>query len=498
MLRPSIIVLPLLLAAAAHGQDASTARGEYIATLAGCVHCHTADGGTPFAGGLTLDTPFGKLATPNITPDETGIKGWTLEDFTRVLHEGKNKDGAPLYPAMPYTAFTKITDEDVAALWSFISSLDPVENKVEVNLLPFPFDVRASVGVWQAMFFEEGRFKPNDEFDDQMNRGAYIVEALAHCSACHTPRNPLGAQIESKRFQGAATEQWYAPDISRGPNSVLTKWDEAGLTEFLSGAHARNIPSFGPMNEVTTSLSEVTSEDVAAIAAYMLKGQPLPEDSTANKVTALPEDMAQLGDGVFDSNCKSCHGEDGKGIPGVAASLVNNGGVIAKSPENVVNVLLQGIAPTQDYGVMPSFAEKLSDEKIAAVANHVRRSWGNDGARLANAELVAHLRSLDGPADPAVDLAVNCRSVPSDAVTPELQKALSERAQTTNPTQDDLAAIATAYAKAKPDLSSSERLTVMSGLYCRELAIAEPDMPKAPFVSAQIAFVQALGEVNPD
>ncbi len=496
MQRTLTATLALLAATAVQAQEDQNDRGVYLKNLAGCVHCHTAPDGEPFAGGLTLQTPFGKLVSPNITPDETGIGGWTLEDFTRALREGKNHEGQPLYPAMPYTAFTKLTDEDVEGLWSYISNLEPVENEVEVVQLPFPYNIRSSVGVWQAMFFEEGRFEPNPDFDDQLNRGAYIVEALAHCSSCHTPRNALGAQIESRKFQGNHTEQWYAPDISRGPNSVLTKWDEEGLTGFLSGDHSNNIPAFGAMGQVTSSLSQVSEEDVAAVAAYMLKGQPEVEDGEVASLEPLSEEQAAMGDSLFESNCLACHGEDGKGEPGVAASLVSNGGVVAKVPDNVINVLLAGIAPNEDYGVMPSFAEELSDEEIAAVANHVRRSWGNEGEEIASAELVAYLREIGDPVDPSVDLAVNCRSVATEAITQDLQDALSERAQSTDVTTDGLSDISQSYASERPELSQSERVIAMSALYCRELAIANPDLSVADFNRAQISFLDAVTDVT--
>ncbi|MGY9050359.1 MAG: c-type cytochrome, partial [Rhodobacterales bacterium] len=479
-------------------QEDQTNRGAYLTDLAGCVHCHTGPGGAAFAGGLTLNTPFGELVSPNITPDETGIKGWTLEDFKRALREGKNHDGAPLYPAMPFTAYTKLSDDDVASIWSYISTLDPVENKVDVIQLPFPYNIRTAVGVWQAMFFDPGRFEPNPDLDDQMNRGKYIVEALAHCSSCHTPRNALGAQIDSERFQGAQTEQWYAPNITRGPNSVLTKWDEEGLINFLNGNHANNIPAFGPMGQVTDSLSKVSTEDVAAIAAYMLRGQPKPEDAEKIEPKPLSEEELALSDSVFEANCVSCHGKDGAGAPGVAANLVGNGGVVANAPDNVVNVLLQGIAPNDDYGVMPSFADVLSNEEIAAAANHVRRSWGNAGALTANADLVAYLRDLNGPPDPSVKLAVNCRSVADETVTTELKQALSERAQTTRVETDGLATLAADYANARPELSEGERLTAMSGLYCRELAIAHPDLSVSQFTTAQMAFLDAVSEAAKD
>ncbi|MFZ5963802.1 cytochrome c [Thalassococcus sp. BH17M4-6] len=473
-------------------------RGAYLVNMAGCSHCHTAAEDKPFAGGVALQTPFGTLVAPNITPHETGIGGWTQEEFTRALREGKNQDGEPLYPAMPYEAFTKMSDEDVAAVWAYISTVEPVDNAVETVQLPFPYNVRPAVLVWQEMFFEPGRFEPDPARDDETNRGAYLVEAFAHCSSCHTPRNALGAQIASQKFQGGAAEQWYAPDISKGPDSVLTKWSDQDLIAFLSDEHSRNIPSFGPMSQMTNSLSKARPEDVAAIAKYMLTAQPEVDETEPTDPAPLDPDVATLGASVFASNCQSCHTETGEGTPGVAASLVANGGVVARSPNNVISVLLQGIAPNESYGVMPSFADKLSDEEIAAVANHVRRSWGNEGIEVATPSRVASLRALNAEPDGAVDLAVNCRSVADDAVTPDLAAALSKRVEDGTEGASGLEEMANAYADARPEMTRGERLVAMGAIYCRELAIANPDMTRDRFISSNLSFVEDLGKALRD
>ncbi len=465
-------------------------RGAYLTNIAGCTHCHTARDGQPFAGGQTLVTPFGNLITPNITPHETGIGGWTQEQFTRALREGLNEEGKPLYPGMPYESYTKMSDEDVAAIWSYVSTVEPVDNEVETVQLPFPYNVRSAVEVWQSMYFEPGRFEPDPDHDAQTQRGAYLVEALAHCGTCHTPRNAMGAKIESRRFQGASAEQWYAPDISKGPNSVLTKWNEEDLIGFLSDEHSRNIPAFGPMSQMTNSLSKATPEDVAAIAHYMLNAQPEPEDTVTVDIEPLPADVASLGASVFASNCQSCHSETGEGKPGVAANLVNNGGVVAQSPNNVISVLLQGIAPNDDYGVMPSFADTLSDEELAAVANHVRRSWGNEGPELATPSLVDRLRAQNPEPEGAVDLAVNCRSVSDEALTDDLKTALSERAQDPSDDAASLSETAAAFVAARPEMTRDERLLSLGALYCRELAIANPGMAEDDFLSANLSFME--------
>ncbi len=335
------------------------AHGKYIATAADCQSCHTSNPDQPFVGGVELKTPFGTLAAPNITPDkETGIGNWTRADFEGALRHGIAKSGLPLYPGMPYTSYTKMTDADLDALWAYMRTVAPVKHDVTVNRLPFPFNVRPSVYAWQAMFFEADRFQPDPSKSAEFNRGAYLVEALAHCSSCHTPRNALGAQINSRFLQGGKIEEWFAPDISNGEASTIRDWSKARLTNFLRGhTAAHRVTPFGQMAKVVyDSLSQLTAEDVGAIAAYLKERKP-GETGTKPQFVSLTTEQRDTGRGIYEGRCMSCHGKSGEGVAGLGAKLAGNEAVSKAKPYNVLSVLLEGIEPHGIWGTMPPFAD---------------------------------------------------------------------------------------------------------------------------------------------
>ena len=225
------ILIAIAAPTASAQQQDQVKKGEYIAIAADCNGCHTATEGKPYAGGVELKTPFGKLVAPNITQDkETGIGDWSRDDFEKALRQGIGKDGQPLYPGMPYTSYTKMTDADLDALWAYMKTVEPVRRKIESNQLPFPYNVRSSVFAWQALYFEPGRFEPDPSKSDMFNRGAYLVHALTHCSACHTPRNTLGGAVSDQDLKGARVESWYAPNISNDENSIIHDWSKDRLT----------------------------------------------------------------------------------------------------------------------------------------------------------------------------------------------------------------------------------------------------------------------------
>ena len=214
-------------------------RGAYLAKAADCMPCHTAIGGKPFAGGLKLNTPFGGVYSPNITPDpETGIGRWTYENFKNALHDGIRADGSYLYPVMIYDAFTKITEDDLKSLWAYFRSLPPVKQQNQGNELYFPFDIRLAMSPWRFLFFTEGYFKPDPAKGAQWNRGAYLVEALAYCGDCHTPRNFMGATIQSEWLQGARIDDWYAPNITADALRNVNKWDRRASSPSCATAPA--------------------------------------------------------------------------------------------------------------------------------------------------------------------------------------------------------------------------------------------------------------------
>ena len=310
-LRKSLAVLPAALmfiaslsaAPAAHAQQAAAQhraapqtlaqRGEYLARAGDCISCHTANGGVPFAGGYRLDTPFGALLAPNITPDpKTGIGLWSADQFYRAMHEGVNRHGQDMYPAMPYDFYTRITREDSDAIYGYLRTLAPVVNAVNINQLRFPFNQRWSMAVWRELYFTEGTFKPDASKPTSWNRGAYLVEGLGHCSSCHSPRNALGGIEKDKAYTGASIDGWFALNLSSNLHTGLGSWTTAEIATYLkTGAVPGKTTALGPMAEVVcNSTSHLTDADLAAMAEYLKSippnsslrtGKPAPDPARA-------------------------------------------------------------------------------------------------------------------------------------------------------------------------------------------------------------------------
>lgn len=478
----------------ANADDALIKSGAYVTNAAGCAACHNSPDGTPFAGGLVLKTPFGPMATPNITSDkQTGIGEWTFEDFQNALHKGINKDGDPLYPAMPYVHYTLMTDDDLKAIWAYIQTIAPVNNTVDVNQLAFPFDVRASLYVWRARYFTDERFQPDSSESDEWNRGAYIIKALAHCGACHTPRDALGGSITSRALQGAQVEEWYAPDISNGPRSVIRDWDVERLASFLSGESENNHVALGSMQRVVDDLGRMHPDDVKAVAVY-LKNQPETDtEPPAPRGVAADQATRERWADVYAANCVSCHGTNGEGLDGVAASLVGAGGVIAAEPDNIISVLLEGVAPRGDYGLMPSFRTVLSDEEIAGVANHVRTSWGNDAPANATPAMVVTLRNMTEAA-PGTTAAATCPAVAADMSNEAIRKEVTGMAGMSSLDNEAMGRLAKAYKEAFPDATLTDTITNLGGLFCRD--VLATGASKGTVVSRQLSFMNALVDID--
>ena len=247
-----IVYSLLLLGAASASSQSLIERGEYLARAGDCVSCHTANGGAPFAGGLRLDTPFGYMLTPNITPDaDTGIGRWSGNDFYRALHMGVNKRGQDIYPTMPYDFYTRVTRADVDAIYAYLRTVKPVRNAVDINHLDFPFNVRMAMGVWRELYFKEGTYQPDPTKSASWNRGGYLVEGLGHCSDCHSPRNLMGGIEKSKQFQGAVIDGWFALDLTDDISTGLGSWSAQELaTYFKTGVAKDKTTTLGPMAEV--------------------------------------------------------------------------------------------------------------------------------------------------------------------------------------------------------------------------------------------------------
>jgi len=411
-------------------------RGRYVALAGDCMPCHTGAPKEEFAGGLGLNTPFGIIYSPNITPDdETGIGKWTFADFKNAVHDGIRADGAYLYPAMPYTAFTKIKDDDLKALWAFLRSLKPINKPQKANGLGFPFNIRDMMFFWRVLFFDEGTFKPDKSKSAHWNRGAYLVEALAHCNACHTPRNLMGATIPSERFEGAQIDTWYAPDITEKALKEVNKWDTARMVAFLKAGATKNSTTLGPMNVVVhDSLSHLKESDIAAIATYMLG------DDTGQGDTVEPAKVAELtpkeeshGKALYASHCAMCHQKTGEGMKGKVPPLAGNPTVEATQPYNILSVVLGGVKARDGYLTMPSFAATLTNQDIADIANYVRITWGNRAEPDTSPQMVASWRSQVKPPAAAKTASKDKTTADASSSKPGASSSASTSAKTAAP-----------------------------------------------------------------
>ena len=358
------------------------ARGRALATVGDCVACHTATQGEAFAGGLSLTTPFGNIMTPNLTPDvATGIGRWSADDFARAMHEGIRPDGGHLYPAFPYTYYTKVTREDTDAIYAFLRSLTPVSNAVDRSTLPFPFSIRASMIGWNALFFTPGVFVPDDQKSATYNRGAYLVEGLAHCGACHTPMNAVGASRFSEAFQSNRLDNWTAPNITADSRLGLGKWSVDEIVTYLRTGQTKTSIASGPMAEViSNSTSKMPEQDLKAMAVY-LKERGAAGSAAPAAVSADDKRMV-TGRAIFVDTCAACHTQTGAGIENIFPRLAGNPIVVQDDPTTLIRVIVTGARgsatdarPTAP--AMPSLGYRLSDEQLAAVVTYIRNSWGN-------------------------------------------------------------------------------------------------------------------------
>jgi mono/diheme cytochrome c family protein len=477
---------------AAPGKAASGAhaRGKYIALAADCASCHTAPQGKPFAGGYALQSAFGTIYGPNITSDpETGIGAWSKADFERALRQGKRKDGAYLYPAMPYESYTKMTAADMDALWLYIKSIPAVRNTVPKNTLPFPLTIRSGLAVWQDLYFKPGLFQPTPAKDAQWNRGAYLVNALGHCNDCHTPRNVAQGLEMQHSMSGAQISGWYAPDISNDSLSKLNSWKTDELAGYLkTGLKPGNVKSFGPMQEVVSdSLQYLSAADLKSMAVY-LKDQDSGSTAVAATKAKLPEESIVRGRRLYEDNCSSCHQRDGKGISGSAPALAGNDAITAGEPYNIIMAMLEGFAPQGSWGAMGSFAS-LSDDEIADIANYVRTAWGNGASPNAAPWSVGNWRAHASAPSQETREALLCPSLPQAVMQPALDagpaavtQAASDRAK--------MSKLVDSYLSARPKSSTGELIEALSAEYCRAVAA---DHVSQPLMSARVAdFAQRV------
>jgi mono/diheme cytochrome c family protein len=366
----------------AGGQDfAGIERGRYLTTAADCDACHNGPGTSPFAGGRSVETPFGIILAPNITPDrETGIGAWSDVDFDRAVRQGRRRDGSLLYPAMPFAYYAKMSRDDVRAIRAYLNTLAPARNKVAPNQLPFPFSIRASMNVWDALYFAPGAFRSDGAQSPAWNRGAYLVEGPGHCGACHTPKTLLGGDETSQAFQGYAIQGWFAPDITNDERRGLGGWSVEDIVAYLKTGHNRIAAATGPMaEEVALSSSRMTDTDLGAIATY-LKAQP----GRTDVVATLPSsDQAMTSGGaIYRDVCSGCHAIDGKGVPNLFPALADSSSVRSDDPASLIRVILRGARSVATSAeptapAMPAFGWQLNDEQLAAVVTYIRNSWGS-------------------------------------------------------------------------------------------------------------------------
>lgn len=379
------------------------AQGEYVARTADCVACHTTEHDKPFAGGLPMGLPMGNIYSTNITPDKaTGIGNYSFDDFKRVLREGMTPDGSNLYPAMPYPSYTKMTDDEIEALYAyFMHGVQPIHQENQAPDFYWPLTMRWPLKFWNWMFLEKGAYQPKNEQTDEWNRGAYLVQGPAHCGTCHTPRG-LAMQERaydetgSEFLSGADIASWHAFNITSDPNSGIGHWSTDELVQYLkTGNVAGKGQAAGQMGEaVEHSFSHMTDADLQAIAVYMKTvpavndGDTQPRDSYGApsddflRLRAQPEARDIPGDRgarVYLENCAACHGPGGQGSPdGYYPSMFHNSVIGTDYHNNLINVVLDGVQRKTSGSdvLMPAFRDHLSDEDIAALTNYLSRQFG--------------------------------------------------------------------------------------------------------------------------
>ena len=355
----SALALALIGGTAARAQNTDkqsfevVEHGRYMATAADCTACHTVPGGKPFAGGGALETPFGTLLAPNITPDvQTGVGGWTDDEFVNAVRNGVGHDGIHLYPAMPYTYYTRMTRDDVLAIRAYLATVQPVHNLVIANQLPFPFNQRESLIGWNDLYFAPGEFKPDPSKSEEWNRGAYLVEGAEHCGLCHTPKNAMGGDENARTMQGSVLENWYAPDLTDNSHVGLGDWSIDDIALYLKTGRNRFEMASGPMADaITHSLSHLVDADIRATAVY-LKSLP-PGGGTLPVPISAKDPKMQRGGAIYYNQCAACHGGEGQGIVGLFPRLAGVPVVQQEQAASLIRVVLEGSRAVATAGAPP-------------------------------------------------------------------------------------------------------------------------------------------------
>jgi mono/diheme cytochrome c family protein len=399
-------------------------RGRDLAAIGNCSDCHSVRGGKSLVGGLPVPTPFGTIYSSNITPNaETGIGGWSEAAFRRAMRSGVDREGRHLYPTFPYDHFTNVSDEDDRALYAFLMTRQPEHAPARANQLSFPLDQRPMIAGWKLLFLRRETYRRDDKQSAEWNRGAYLVEGLAHCSSCHTPRNALGAERATAQFAGGDVDNWQAYAIN-AQSPAPVPWNAEALFAYLrNGWHPDHGSARGPMAQVVSNLSSVPDSDVRAIATYMagVFGAPTPDhknqgEAALARAKSMSEPASQAnaaGASIYAAACASCH-ESSRPLPYGGVNLALSTAISGPDPRNAANIVLSGVRAVEGEAspIMPGFAAGMTDGQISALLNHLRARFSNQPAWNGVEAAVAEARRtqtvflqtspgpLTGPADP--------------------------------------------------------------------------------------------------
>ncbi len=414
----AIVVMIATSAMAQAAPDELVQRGAYLAHAGDCIACHTAPDGKPYSGGVPINTPIGMIYSTNITPDlETGIGKYSMDEFVRAMREGVANDGQHLYPAMPYTSFTRLSKEDLTALYAyFMHGVEPVHKQNHETKLSWPLSMRSLMALWNDLYLKKGEYAADPNKSASWNRGAYLVQGLGHCGGCHTPRGVGGQELAdsekggSKFLAGATLDDWHASSLNGDLDTGLHAWSKEELAEFLKTARTARVAAFGMMAGVVgMSTQYLTDNDLMGIAEY-LKSMPPSEDNAAdsavqaNAVSAATialraGDISMRGSRVYLDNCGACHGSDGAGATRTFPHLTKNEEVNSKDPTSMIHIVLGGSAmPSTQTApsalAMPDFGWRLSDAEVADALSFIRGNWGNHSAAVSSDEIGRLRKSL--------------------------------------------------------------------------------------------------------
>jgi mono/diheme cytochrome c family protein len=377
----------------------AVARGQYLVRAGNCYSCHTPPDGKGYAGSRAIPTPFGTVYSSNITPDaETGIGNWTPEDFWRALHEGVSKDGSLLYPVFPYTSYTRVTRADTDAMFAYLRTIPAVRQPNKAAEMRFPYDKRSLLAGWRALYFRPGVYQDDPKQTPEWNRGAYLVQGLGHCSACHAARNAWGAVKDDTQIAGGLIPMlnWYAPSLTSSRETGLGDWEIPHVVDLLKTGVSERGAVFGPMAEVVRdSLQHLTEADIKAMTVY-LKSQREEDrvDPEADNYVSQARRVALMrnGEQIYKDRCSDCHQGNGLGVPRVYPPLANNEAILMRNPVNAIRITLNGGFPPSTQGNprpygMPPFAHVLNDDQVAAVVTFIRGAWGNHSAPVSTVEV---------------------------------------------------------------------------------------------------------------